>query len=91
MVLLSILITLFSPLSRLAYAQSGASPRVFLPLLGRGYVPPAAPQAPSTPALPSTPTPSATPTASAVPTLPARGILLGEEALPAIIPVSPPE
>jgi len=82
MVLLSILITLFSPLSRLAYAQSGASPRVFLPLLGRGYVPPATPQAPSTPALPSTPTPSATPT------LPAHGTPLGEESPPALIPVS---
>ncbi len=77
MVLLSILIALFSPFARFAYAQGGTSPRVFLPLLGRGYVPPAAPQAPSTPAAPGAPTPSATPTSAAVP------------ALPAITPVSP--
>lgn len=74
MVLLSILIALFSPLSRSAYAQGGASPWVFLPLLGWGYVPPAAPDPP---------------TPSAQPILPARGTPLGEEALPVIPPISP--
>ncbi|MGQ9517556.1 MAG: LysM peptidoglycan-binding domain-containing protein [Anaerolineae bacterium] len=74
MVLLSILIALFSPLLRFAYAQGGASPRVFLPLLGRDYVPPAAPDIP-------------TPLAER--TQPALGLPLGEEALPAVVPVSP--
>ncbi len=88
MVLLSILITLFSPLTRFAYAQGGASPRVFLPLLGRGYVPPAVPQASPRPASPASPTPSATATVPAA-ALPTRGILPDEQGVPVVISASP--